>query len=242
MMPLRSAVRRLARKIGYDIIPYTAASSGSYRRQVLLDSYSITAVIDVGANTGQYGRELRRAGYRGKIVSFEPLPTAFENLCRVASLDGNWVCHGIALGETDDVVELHVAGNSVSSSILPMLDAHTSAEPTSAYTTSVQVPLHRLDDLASDILQSEDRLSLKLDVQGYELAVLNGAANTIENAYLIECELSLIPLYKGQLLYREMIDHLYSLGFDLVGIDPGFVDVSSGRLLQVDGVFARIQF
>lgn len=234
-------IRRLARRSGWDIVPYSISGSANMRRRVLLDALNITTVVDIGANAGQYGRELRRAGYKRRIVSFEPLPTAFNQLHRIASRDDQWICEQVAIGKSDGRTRLHVAGNSLSSSILPMLESHIAAEPRSAYTTSIAIPLRRLDALMPRFVTAEDRLWVKLDVQGYELPVLHGGQETIGRAQVVECELSLAPLYEGETLYREMIDHLSAQGFELVGMDPGFTDPRSGRLLQFDGVFARAE-
>jgi hypothetical protein len=120
-----------------------------------------------------------------------------------------------------------------------MLDSHLRAEPKSIYVSLIHAPSRRLDGFLPGLMSTGDRLAIKLDVQGYELPVLFGAAETIRSVSLLECELSLAPLYEGQTLYRDMIEYLYSLGFELVGMEPGFVDGSSGSMLQLDGTFAR---
>jgi hypothetical protein len=62
---------------------------------------NVTHVIDVGANRGQYGRLLRRLGFQGRIISFEPVHRSFEELSEGARLDGNWEAHRLALGNID---------------------------------------------------------------------------------------------------------------------------------------------
>jgi hypothetical protein len=88
-------------------------------------------------------------------------------------------------------------------------------------------------------VKPDDRLWIKLDVQGYEQTVLDGAMQAIARTRVVESELSLIPLYEGQHLYREIIDQLEMLGFGLVSIERGFTDPTTGHVLQVDGIFVR---
>jgi hypothetical protein len=52
-------------------------------------------------------------------------------------------------------------------------------------------------------------------------------------------EMSLLPLYQRELLFREMYDFLCGQGYSLASLDPGFPDPQTGRLLQVDGLFHR---
>jgi FkbM family methyltransferase len=238
MDALRTAARRQLGKLGYEIVGYNPINSIDRRRRLLLEAHGITMVLDVGANKGQYGRAIRRAGYTGSLVSFEPLPDAFVKLCSRA--DARWTCERMALGEEDGQTEIHVSENSASSSLLPILQSHVDAEPQSAYIASVRVPLRRLDSVAPKFLRPIDHVWLKLDVQGYELPVLRGSPNTLLQTKVIESELSLVPLYDNQVLYREMIDYLDSLGFTLVGLDRGFTDTRTGHVLQVDGIFARL--
>lgn len=237
--PLRKLRTRL-RKAGIDVNRYTIHTSTGIQLDRLLRHCGIDLVLDVGANTGQYAAELRAHGYAGRIVSFEPLAAAHERLSLAARKTAGWeVAPRMAIGDSEGTVTIHLAGNSVSSSILDMLPAHERAAPGSAYIASETVPLRRLDSVAGEFLTGSRRVLLKIDTQGYEDRVLAGAAGVLDRVTAIQTELSLVPLYAGQLLFDEMRRRIELLGFELFAVFPGYVDERTGQTLQLDGFFLR---
>jgi len=206
-----------------------------------LRQFKIDLVLDVGANTGQFASQVRQGGYTGKIVSFEPLSRAHGELVSSSAADPMWEAHPrCALGDHNGEIEINIAGNSFSSSILPMLESHRSAAPESAYEGKESAPIKTLDTVAGQYLKDAQAPFLKIDTQGFEWLVLDGARDTLPQIKGILVELSLVPLYEGQHLWREVIDRLEAEGFTLWAFTPGFSDQASGRSLQVDGVFYRI--
>jgi FkbM family methyltransferase len=192
-------------------------------------------VIDVGANGGQYATELRRHGFRGEIASFEPVETAFEHLAAAAADDPDWTCHRLALGATAGEAQINVASNLASSSLLEMEVGHQAGAPEVSIVRVETVAVSRLDD----VLEDDRPCMLKLDVQGYEDRVLDGAPDTLARAQLLQCELSIAQLYSGQAPFRALIDRLDDAGFGLVDLDPFFYDRTDGRVLSLDALFAR---
>lgn len=208
------------------------------RRIKLFDSYGIDLVLDVGANTGQYASRMRTIGYSGEIISFEPMRAAYEQLARNSHGDNVWSCRNFALGDAESELHIHVSGNSVSSSILPMLQEHEKHAPASKVTNDETIHVKRLDGLPDwEAWAGKKGIWLKIDVQGYENHVLNGASRCLERIAAIQLELSLRPLYANQLTLIPMLKRLDELGFDPVAFEPGFTDKNSGELLQVDGIF-----
>lgn len=205
-----------------------------------LKKFKIDLVLDVGANKGQFASEIRQCGYAGRIVSFEPLSQAHGELVKSSIVDPMWDAYPrCALGDHNGEVEINIAGNSQSSSILPMLESHRSAAPESAYQGMENVPIKTLDAIAGHYLKNAHAPFLKIDTQGFEWQVLDGARVTLPHIKGILVELSLVPLYEGQHLWREIIDRLEAEGFTLWGFKPGFTDQVSGQTLQVDGIFYR---
>lgn len=237
-MALRSAVREGLHRCGVDIIRYPGRLPGA-RRVQLLDHYGVTVVIDVGANDGGYARELREFGYTGRIVSFEPLGDAYDHLSEAASRDDRWTAIQSAVGDTTGRVVMNVAGNSTSSSVLPMLETHEKSAPTSRYVGTEDVPIVRLDDVWGDHTATSDVTFLKVDTQGFERQVLDGALRSLSSSVGVQLEMSFVPLYEGAMLFQEAMERLTTTTFELVSLEPGFSDPSSGRMLQADGVFMR---
>ncbi len=203
-------------------------------RARIIDRRDIDLVLDVGANEGQYGLELRSTGYTGRIISFEPASGAFAALERTSADDALWDCRRLALGAEDGQVRLNVAAASTFSSILPLPEYGESTRLAS----SEMVPARRLDGLV-DGLGKMDKTLLKVDVQGFELKVLAGAGDLLEKLEAVEVELSVVEMYPGQALYREILDFLEARGFLLAGVDPGFTDKESAELLQMDALLVR---
>lgn len=233
-------VRRAANQLGLDIHRHRPERSDLGRLSLMLANQNINLVLDVGANTGQFAKSLRKVGYKKRLVSFEPLSTAHRQLLQASRHDPLWeIAPRSAIGDHEGEVEMHIAGNSVSSSILNMLDNHVNAAPNSAYVGTERAPLTRLDTIAHHYLNPETALFLKIDTQGYEDRVLDGAKALLLKARGLHLELSFLPLYEGQKLFDDLVERLQSLGFSIWAIWPGFCDARSGRMLQVDATFFR---
>jgi hypothetical protein len=143
------------------------------------------------------------------------------------------------LGSASGQAVLHVAANSYSSSILELLPRHVRAAPHSRYVCEEQIEIRALDSALPPILNGGKVAYLKVDTQGFEREVLLGAGASLAMIPLLQLELSLVPLYQGAPLLPEMCQLASDLGYQLISIEPGFVDEESGEVLQVDGIFRR---
>jgi FkbM family methyltransferase len=237
---IKRFVRAAFRRAGMDLRRCTLESAADLQLKAMLQEHAIDLVLDVGANTGQFARELRDGGYGGRIVSFEPLGSAYRELQAAAANDPGWeIAPRMAIGATEGEIRINVSRNSVSSSILPILGAHTDAAPGSAVVSQDVARLAPLDAVANDFIRADSRVFLKIDTQGYESEVLKGARQTLARALGVQLELSLVPLYDGQALLPELWEAMTQAGFDLWAMSPVFVDPKTGRLLQVDATFFR---
>lgn len=237
---LERRLRRTANRLGIDVHRHHPEASESGRLSSMLATHGVDLIFDVGANTGQFAQSLRQAGYAGRLISFEPLSTAHARLLQASQNDSRWdIAPRAAIGDRDGEIEIHVAGNSVSSSVLGMLDSHANAAPGSAYVGSELVRLSRMDTIAGDYLASDTVSFLKIDTQGYEGRVLDGAAGLLGHVSGLQLELSFVPLYEDQELFDALLERLRALGFSIWAIWPGFQNPRSGRMLQVDAVLFR---
>ena len=233
MSRLVNAALMAAYKRGFEIRRHPAV-----RRQNRLAARSVDLVLDVGAATGLYGRELRQFGYAGRIVSFEPMAASFATLSERASADARWEARNHALGDEPGEAVINVASNRASSSLLPMETAHTDAEPSVTYVGQETIRVERLDDVAGEVIGGNDTVFLKIDTQGFERNVLTGGARTLERVVGLQLELSFVPLYSGGMLVDEAISTAYDAGFQLEVIEQGWA-APSGQMLQADGIFFR---
>lgn len=240
MLAFEMILQRIIRSVGLDLYRYRPERSPPARLAAMLASHGVDTVFDVGANIGQFSQSLRAAGYRGRLVSFEPQLIAHTQLLRVSQEDVQWkIAPRVAVGEHEGEIDINVAGNSFSSSALEMLDSHSKAAPGSAYVGSERVRLSRLDTLAPDYMRPDTVPFIKIDTQGYEDKVLNGATELLGRVSGLQLELSFVPLYEGQQLFDALVERLRALGFSIWAIWPGLCDPRSGRMLQVDAIFFR---
>jgi FkbM family methyltransferase len=204
-----------------------------------MQHHQVSTVLDVGANAGQFALQLRALGYEGRIVSFEPLKDAFDELSANAASDALWQCHNVGLGDANRVAIINVSENSYSSSLLPVSPQSLAIEPGIGYVRTEEVVLRRLDDLFDELCTPTDTVYLKVDTQGYELPVINGALASLRRTKLVQLETSFFPVYVGERLAGEMISFMGTLGFRVVSIEPGWEDTATSELLQVDVIFVR---
>ena len=241
-MGLLGAVRRVTRKaVHLDVQRANALTMPFMRLVATLKHRGVNTVIDVGANDGSFASDLFEAGYSGQIISFEPLPDAWTALNhRAKSYGSRWVVGPrVALSDQAGTANFHVAGNSESSSLFPMMPSHEAADPASRFIGTIIVETARLDDLM-ERLGIQGPAFLKIDVQGAEGLVLTGAANALRDRIVgVQSEVSLLTLYDGQCRADDLMQMLSAAGFHLWDILPGFRDPLTFQLLQYDGVFYR---
>lgn len=238
-MTVLHTARKIFWPFGLDIQRFDPLYNHTARRKHLIEKYRIDTVLDVGANTGQYIKDLRsNCGFQGNAISFEPLNAAFSELEENASKDPKWKAYKYALGSSDGTLSINVAGNSQSSSLLEMRQEHENAAPDSKYISVETISVKRLDTVFDSICSNARNIYMKLDTQGYESFVLDGAEMSMKKIDTVQLELSAVALYEGQKLMPEMMEMMTELGYGLVAFEPGFYS-PDGFVLQMDGIFHR---
>jgi FkbM family methyltransferase len=234
---MRRALKRILWRAGWDIVQFNPATHPLARRLKLLQNYQTDLVLDIGANKGQYAQELRALGYQGRIVSFEPLQSAVTELRQAAALDPNWQVRHHACGAENGKRTIHVAANSQSSSFLAMKPKHRQVFPNSGYVGIETVEIKRLDSVFEEVTDSRAKVWLKMDVQGFEAAVLEGATGVLHRIDVIQAEISVEPLYEGETTLIDFLPLMARKGFVLVALETYLSDPTTSHLLQAECIF-----
>lgn len=241
MNQIERIIKNTFQNFGILIRKNNAATNEELRRIKLFEHYAIDLVLDIGANKGQYATGIIDAGYKNRIVSFEPLTSANNVIQRKSEKYTNWtVAPRCAIGANSEKIEINISANSVSSTLLNMLDEHYQGAPDSKVIGKEKVQVYPLDEIAEQYCKNAKNIFLKIDVQGFEQQVLKGAENIIKKAKGIEMEISITPLYENQnWLLPQALDFMAKNGFELNSIVPAFTNNETGIVLQCNGIFFR---
>lgn len=233
-------LRRLTRRLGFDVSPFPGAATHWERIVTLLQSHEIAYVLDIGANSGQYARALRANGYDGQIVSFEPLSVVRAELERNASGDKNWqVAPQTAVGAESGTLEINVSAESDMSSILSLDETAQKRLASSRTASQETVPVTTVATILDTYAAGGERVFLKSDTQGFEDQVLDGIGEAWDRITGLQLELSLQPIYDGQPDHLPLLNRLSEQGFRPHLMVPGYWSRHYGRMLEYDAVFFR---
>lgn len=227
---LRRALLRADLDLGRD--PWPA------RVRRTLAARGIDAVLDVGANVGQYAALLRAAGYAGRVVSVEPLPSALARLTPRAAPDPLWTVVPAAAGATPGRATLREAANSYSSTLRSPTDALLAADPSAASVADHEVEVTTVAALVAAHGLDPARTLLKIDTEGLEGEVLDGAGSVLDTVAAVQLELCYVELYTGQPLAPELTSRLAGHGLVPWTWEAGRAG-DDGRLLLCDTLFVR---
>ncbi|MBI2217752.1 MAG: FkbM family methyltransferase [Candidatus Rokubacteria bacterium] len=241
MTSLGTVAHRALRRFGYDLAPFPPVDSLGAHLRALFARLGINCVLDVGAHRGEYGRLLRTLGYRGRIVSFEPVVESFEAVQRCAASDPDWRVFPVALGAAAGPRPFHVTRD-------PAFSSFFSANPRGQHRFGVEMGIQRVERVSVTRLDAvfaecvdgigAPRTFLKLDTQGADLEVLAGAGTRVDDIRALQCEVPVLAVYEGVDDYVTAIGRLNRMGFELTGIfavsrEPDL------RLLELDCVLRR---
>jgi len=204
----------------------------------LIIRHGINAILDVGAHRGEFAKKMRALGFTGSIYSIEPVSTSHNALMANSRYDWKWiVLPRQAAGSTSEKKTINISENSYSSSLLSVADIHLKAAPQSKIINSEECNVTK----AQNILAKWDAHSIqaiKIDVQGFELEVINGLDVLLEKSKLLMVELNSDECYKGCPDIFE-IDTILTrqYGFRRVSLEPAYYDEDSRICQQYDGIY-----
>lgn len=237
-MNIKILIKYFLNNLGLELKYYNLNNSFNFRLKHFLDLKDIDCVLDVGANSGQFSKNLRRIGYKRKIISFEPILSAFNELKKNSKKDKKWDVFNFALGDSEKESEINISQNSLSSSILNIKKEHLISEPKSKYIRREKIVIKKLDGL-NEIFKNYNNIYLKIDTQGYEENILNGAKSLIKSIKGLQLEMSVYPMYEGQLLFNKFFEKLENLDFELWDVERTFSNPNTGKILQLDAILFK---
>jgi len=198
----------------------------------------IKTVFDIGANTGQFARAIHEILPEAFIYSFEPLPDCFRELQNNMRKVKNFQAFNIALADSSGQEVFYRSAWSPSSSLRPMGSVHKENFPYTAGESREIVQIRRLDDYLEE-LNIQDHILVKMDVQGCEDKVIDGARCLLKRARFLIIETSMVPLYDGQPLFRDIFASIDNLGFRYEGSLSQLTSPLDGAVLQADVIFKQ---
>ncbi len=199
-----------------------------------LNESNIASVFDVGANVGQFGIDIRRYGFQGQIVSYEPVKETFAVLVHTTKKLQPWKALQLGLGATESERSINISGNDgLSSSLLKMGSTHLENFPGSATVSQQTISISTIDKQLEILGIRPQELLLKLDVQGFEAEVLKGASQSLSKIPLCYLEVSITPLYEGEITFLPILIELSKYGHEVIDVFRG-IKTKKGQLLQID--------
>lgn len=206
----------------------------------MFESLSTDCVLDVGANVGQYAALLRQAGWSGPIVSFEPVPATFATLAQARAHDDAWSGTNISCGDQDGtaVISHYEGASDLDSFRRPTDYGRERLVGLRNAPTSVEVPVRRLDGIWDEVVPATaTTVHLKIDTQGSDLEVLEGARDRLDLIRSLQIELPAKPAYDGLPTLGQAVDVVMSMGFEAVAFFPVARDRDGLRAVEFDGLF-----
>lgn len=219
---LRRALRAGLKRWGYDLVNQREWGCDALNDTLTLCQFHPPEMVfDVGANRGQFLRRLLEKFPQARIHAFEPFPQALAALQAAAAAHPRVSAHPLALGEMDGTKRLHLNRADDTNSLLATApEAARYAPPEGQQTQGVlEVPVRRLDTFCREHHIHHLDL-LKVDAQGYELRILQGAGALLEE-HRIRClllEVLFVPLYQGQAYFHEIYEYLWRRHYRLAGL------------------------
>jgi len=240
MNRIKTEIKSLVNFLGFDLVR-TKNSPGL--TLCGLRFLPIKTVIDVGANRGQFAKNISKFFPNAEIYCFEPLPGPLQSLNKWAeSKKGKVKVFNLALGDKDSVEEIYLhVDHSPSSSFLKSTSTCTELFPFTANQQKASVKVATLDKVFSEeVSKIQWELLVKIDVQGYEDRVIRGGMKLISQAAACIVEVSLDKIYEGQAMFKDMVFMFSDLGFRYSGTLHQYYG-NDGHVCYIDAIFQNTE-
>ncbi|MGI8684750.1 MAG: FkbM family methyltransferase [Acidimicrobiales bacterium] len=192
-------------------------------------------VVDIGANVGDWSAAVLELAAPGLVLAVEPAPATAEQLRERFRSDARVRVVEAAVGACDGQTSFHVTKHSHSGSVVLAAGTHRHLLGARAdVVADVDVEMVSLDSLLGDLHEIS---LLKIDVQGYERAVLAGAKAALAKTRWVLLEANFVHQYEGDALLPELVLTLEAAGFELTNMSEPLV--AQGQALFADVVFHR---
>lgn len=218
---MKSIAKRIVAGLGYSLSrvpPGIVVGHDLGRDLSLVVGPRASAVcVDVGAHDGHFVDFLLTSLRDPVIHAFEPAPEPFARLQARHGADPGIALVNAGLGREPGTIEFNVYDNQTLNSFLPMLPGGASTLGDAKLVETLSVPVFSLDSYAASRGLAHIDL-LKIDTQGYELQILEGASRLLAGAAVetVLIEINFAPLYDGQVWAHEIIGFLHDRGLHLV--------------------------
>ena len=239
---LKRTLRGAARTLGLQVGKFPGPDTLQGHLKELFRRTGINVVIDVGAHTGEYASEIREIGYQGRIVSFEPVRASHDTLVARAKQQRDWIIQHCALGAEEGEQEINIYRGTVFNSFLP--SSSVGAERFGAQVeleTKERVRVRRLDRVFDECVAGivAPRVFLKMDTQGWDLKVLEGARGVLDRIVGMQSELAVRHCYTGMTTYTAALEQYAALGFEVTGMFAVAREADGLRVMEFDCVLLR---
>lgn len=174
-------------------------------------------IMDIGAYNGETSKLFSKEFPNLKVIGFEANPKIYSIAKTNCNHNKNITLHNCAISDKKEIVEFYVTSNDVSSSINKINETEGNSKDYKNeldLKTKVSVQANKLDDFAGD----KNILILKIDTQGHELKVIEGAKETLRKTNFVLIEMSNHNLYVNGCKYYKVDEMMRKNNFTLADV------------------------
>lgn len=229
------------RRFGMAIEQFPRRDSLDAELNRVINHFGVETILDIGAHAGGFAEKRRLLGYAAGIISFEPYAPSFAKLRVAAAADPRWDVHQIALGSSDGSADFHIFNGDNQLTSMRVLGSHAALfDSTITELNKIEIEVRRLDTLWPSLEANPTTTMLKIDTQGYDLEVIEGAGSLMVDIPCVLMECPVQAIYSGAPLFEDIAATMRSLGFELTGAFP--IHRYEGiRVIEFDCTFLNLR-